>query len=164
MPNREDCSGSALEAMTAEVPEQAATTSPIRDAIASSITPGGPNQPSLTASSRDATQACSPSTSRQVARTSAAAPGAVYTCRARGSPPSSATPSRSTAAGPSASTSILSSGPTLTMPWSAVTYSAVPDGRAEASCSTSRFTCESWNSQAWEDTPYTCPVESRSPW
>ena len=42
---------------------------------ASSTTPGGPNQPSLTASSRDATQACSPSTSRQVASTSAAAPG-----------------------------------------------------------------------------------------
>src|SRR6202021_2446735 len=66
--------------------------------------PGVANQPSLTASSRDATQACSPSTSRQVARTSAAAPGAVYTCRARGSPPSSATPPRRTAAGAAGAT------------------------------------------------------------
>ena len=122
MPSREDSSGSSLEQMTAQVPAQAATTSPIRAAMASLT--GAPNKPSLMASSRDITQARSPSTSRQVASTSSAAPGLVYTCLARGSPPSSATPSRS--GEPSASASIRSSGPTFTMPWSAVTYSTEP--------------------------------------
>ena len=55
----------------------------------------GPNQPSAIASSLETTQARWPSTSRQAASTSTAAPGTVYTCLARGSPPSSATPSRS---------------------------------------------------------------------
>ena len=121
MPSREDSSGSSLEQMIAHVPAHAATTSPMRAYIASLT---GPNRPSLTASSRDITQARSPSTSRQVASTSSAAPGLAYTCLARGSPPSSATPSRS--GEPSASASIRSSGPTFTMPWSAVTYSTEP--------------------------------------
>ena len=63
----------------------------MRAAMASLISvPTGANQPSLTASSRDSTQARSPSTSRQVARTSSAAPGCAYTCRSLASPPSSA--------------------------------------------------------------------------
>jgi len=76
MPTSEDSSGSALVATSAQLPVQAATTSPMRPAMASlTATPGGPNQPSLIASARDATHARSPSTSRQVASTSSAAPG-----------------------------------------------------------------------------------------
>ena len=125
MPSREDSSGSSFEQMTAHVPAHAATTSPMRAAMASLTgVPTGPNRPSLMASSRDMTQARSPSASRQVASTSSAAPGLVYTCLTRASPPSSATPSRS--GEPSASASIRSSGPTFTMPWSAVTYITEP--------------------------------------
>jgi hypothetical protein len=71
MPARADSRGSALDAMTAVLPAQAATTSPIRLARPAST---GPNQPSEMASSRLTTQADGPRTSRQVPSTSAAAP------------------------------------------------------------------------------------------
>ena len=158
MPNSADSRGSALVATMARDPAGAATTSPIRSAMAAST---GPNQPSLTASSLDSTQARSPSTSRQVARRSAAAPRRAYRCLARGSPPSRASPDRSSGW---ASRSNLSSGPTSTMPWSAVTYRQVPEGSAPASCSASLSTWASWLYQASEPTPNTCPVLSRSPW
>src|SRR5262249_20338584 len=128
MPISEDSSGSALVATIANGPTGAATTSPIRAASASGT---GPNQPASMARALGSTQARSPMISAQAAATSAAAPGAAYTCLALGSPPSSATPSRSAG---SASTSMRSSGPTSTMPWSAVTYSGVPAGRGARGC------------------------------
>src|SRR5271165_2365151 len=158
MPSNADSLGSALVATMAMDPAGAATTSPIRLAMAGST---GPNQPSLMASSLDSTQARSPRTSRQMARRSAAAPRRAYRCLARGSPPSRASPDRSSGV---ASTSNLSSGPMSTMPWSAVTYRNVPEGSALASCSASLSTWASWLYQASEPTPNTCPVLSRSPW
>ena len=50
------------------------------------------------------------------------------------------------------------------MPWSAVTYIAVPGGSAPASCSASRSTCPSWNRQASDVQPSACPVESSPAW
>src|ERR1022692_2768649 len=110
MPMSADSSGSAWLATRAHASAGAATTSPIRSRKSGSV---GPNQPSATASSLDATHALPPSTSRQAASTSSVAPGSVYTWRARGSPPSSATPSRSPG---TASTSIFSAKGTSTMP------------------------------------------------
>src|SRR5580704_16028405 len=72
MPTSADSRGSVLVATMASDPTGAATTSPIRSARLGST---GPNQPSLIASSLDITQARSARTSRQVARTSPAAPG-----------------------------------------------------------------------------------------
>src|SRR5580658_424732 len=71
MPTSADSRGSVLVATMASDPTGAATTSPIRSARLGST---GPNQPSLIASSLDMTQARSARISRQVARTSPAAP------------------------------------------------------------------------------------------
>ncbi len=68
-----DSFGSRSDAMISTSSRAAATTSPIRAYTRSSMC--GPNQPAAIASSREATQNCSPSTSRQQVRTSFSAPG-----------------------------------------------------------------------------------------
>ena len=74
MPTRADSRGSVSVATMAQLPTGAATTSPMRAMLSGST---GPNQFSLIASSRETTQARLPRTSRQAARTSAAASGRV---------------------------------------------------------------------------------------
>jgi cytochrome P450 len=71
-PGIPEMTGSVMDRTIAAVPRAATTTSPMRSRVAA---PTGPNQPASIAASRGSTQASSPSTSRQVASTSAVAPG-----------------------------------------------------------------------------------------
>ncbi|CAM5249275.1 hypothetical protein SVIOM342S_10102 [Streptomyces violaceorubidus] len=73
LPTIADSLGSRSEAMSSTSSRAAATTSPMRPWTRSSTR--GPNQPAAIASSREATQNCSPSTSRQQVSTSLWAPG-----------------------------------------------------------------------------------------
>ena len=80
MPYRADSSGSSFEPITAHVPAHAATTSPMRAAMASLTGADRAEQAVLDGLLAGHDPGAFAETSRQVASTSSAAPGRVYTC------------------------------------------------------------------------------------